>query len=670
MREVDSLQIRLSNEKTDSVKVQLLLSLSDRYIDINPDSAILFADRVLSARYTDPLGAFHARALMHKGSATGRMGNDEGAMAFFRQALVVLKDPVGPKGLRGLVLRQIGNSHYHMAKYDSALANYQSALDVFKSMKDTLRMAGITNNIGNVYYFIDKKQALVHYNEALRFYEKLGDTEGLAKQYGNVGLIYGHLNDTLKAAEYAQKSLDYYLKTTNRHGIATSHTNLASALVNIGRFAEARAHIGEALAIRESINDRKGMAVSTFILGTVQYKERKFADALANFNKAKDLTHTQKLRNYEVECKEYAARCLMALGRFAEADHLFTSMAEERDSIYSVELKDKVAEMDARYRTLEKDAEILKLNSEAEIADLKLRKREIFLAAATLLAFLLSILMFMAYIAYRNKQRSNVLLEARNAEISRQQIEITDSIRYAKNLQQAVLASEGTLRRILPDPLLIYQPKDIVSGDFYWADEVEGRVYFAVVDCTGHGVPGAFVSMVGHNALNRVVRDLRLTQPAEILDRLSQIVTETLNREEGLTVKDGMDVALCSYDPSTMILEYAGAYSPMLLVRNGEQMLFKANRQPVGMTDVRTPFTNHRIMLQHNDRIFLYSDGLADQFGGPDGKKLGSRAFRQWLVQSANLPMRQQVEHVTALLNTWKGTFDQTDDITLLGICI
>lgn len=667
--QLDSLAKVLRATTDRATRAQLMIKLSSGYIDISPDSSVVFAERALALTTGGDLKKERALALRHKATAIGRLGNDAASIAQYRQALAELKGGVSPFTEAG-IHRNLGNAYYHMAQYDSALTEYFASYDLYLAEKDTHLSAGVLNNIGNVYYFNDPEKARQYYQRSLDLYVRMGDKEGLAKQYGNLGLISMKLKDTLKTVEFSELSLRYYKEVGSAYGMATSHVNLGDAYRLAKRMKEAEWHMQEALRIRREIQDRKGTAVASLMLGSLNYELGRFGLARPLLDTALRLTIDLKLKNYSLEAKELLARCLLATGHQAEADALFGELTRERDSIATADLHTKMAEMDTRYRTLEKDAEIAELNSEAEINALRLRRREYFLAGAAVVALLLSIMMFMAYAAYRNKQRSNVLLEARNREIEHQKKEMTDSIRYAKNLQTAVLASETALRRLLPDPFIVFQPRDIVSGDFYWADEVEGRVYFAVVDCTGHGVPGAFVSMVGHNGLNRVVRDLRLTQPAEILERLSQIVTETLNRDEALTVKDGMDMALCSYDPATMILEYAGAYNPLLIVRGGQEMLFKADRQPVGMNEQRKPFTNHRIMLQHDDRIFLYSDGFADQFGGADDKKLGSPAFRKLLLETSTLPMRAQAEALTAHLTMWRGTREQTDDVTVLGVRI
>jgi serine phosphatase RsbU (regulator of sigma subunit) len=667
--QLDSLTALLRNEKDKATRAQLMVRLSSGYIDISPDSSLKWADRALAETEGGALKKERALGFSHKATATGRLGREQESIALYRQALDVLKGGVSPFTEAG-ICRNLGNAYYHLARYDSALTEYFRSYDLYLAEKDTQLSAGVLNNIGNVYYFNDTKKAREYYQKSLDLYLKLDDKEGLAKQCGNLGLISMKLGDTTQAIGYSELSLKYYQAVGSPFGIATSHVNLGDAYRLGKRMKEAQWHMNESLRIRREINDRKGTAIASLMLGSLHYEIGQFGMARPLLDTAVALTERLGLRNYEMEAKELLARCLLATGDQSRADDLFSELTKMRDSVATADLHSKMAEMDTRYRTLQKDAEINKLNSEAEINALRLRRREYFLAAATVVTLLLSIMAFMAYGAYRGKQRSNVLLETRNREIEQQKLEITDSIRYAKNLQTAVLASDGALRKLLPDPFILFMPRDIVSGDFYWADEVDGRVYFAVVDCTGHGVPGAFVSMVGHNGLNRVVRDLRLTQPAEILERLSAVLTETLNRDEGLTVKDGMDMALCSYDPATMILEYAGAYNPLLIVRNGQEILFKADRQPVGMQEGRKPFSNHRIMLQHNDRIFLYSDGFADQFGGETDKKFGSVRFRKLLVDTSILPMKAQAETLTAQLIEWRGHRDQTDDVTVLGVRI
>jgi serine phosphatase RsbU (regulator of sigma subunit) len=247
---------------------------------------------------------------------------------------------------------------------------------------------------------------------------------------------------------------------------------------------------------------------------------------------------------------------------------------------------------------------------------------------------------------------------------------VTDSIRYAKRLQESILPPDKRIRELLPDSFVYYRPKDIVSGDFYWFDRVEDRLMFAAVDCTGHGVPGAFMSLVGYNGLNQAIREHGRSRPSEILRELNRIAFDALHKDrEQALVRDGMDMALCSYDPSRMVLEYAGANCPLYLVRNGEVLQFAPDKNAIGSFELNGfSFTDHRIRLEQGDMIYVFSDGYADQFGGPKGKKYLYRRFRELLVSVSLEPTVVQRERIHAEFSTGRGAHEQVDDILVIGV--
>jgi serine phosphatase RsbU (regulator of sigma subunit) len=247
---------------------------------------------------------------------------------------------------------------------------------------------------------------------------------------------------------------------------------------------------------------------------------------------------------------------------------------------------------------------------------------------------------------------------------------VTDSIRYAKRLQDSILPTDKRLRELLPDSFVFYRPKDIVSGDFYWLEQVEERVLFAAVDCTGHGVPGAFMSLIGHNGLNHVVRNSRITRPGEALLALNRIAYNALHKDRDQSlVRDGMDMALCSLDRSRMVLDYAGANCPLYIVRNGDILRFEADSLAIGSFDLDgKAFTEHHVTLEPGDVIYVFSDGYADQFGGPKGKKFMYSRFRELLVSMSPLPMEQQRETLQRTFNDWRGAHEQVDDILVMGV--
>ena len=254
-------------------------------------------------------------------------------------------------------------------------------------------------------------------------------------------------------------------------------------------------------------------------------------------------------------------------------------------------------------------------------------------------------------------------------EVKEKNQEITDSITYAKRIQSAILPSNHLVNESLPNSFVLYLPKDIVAGDFYWLEKIGSSTLFAVADCTGHGVPGAMVSVVCNNALNRSVREYGLTILGEILDKTREIVLDELSKNNE-DVKDGMDIALCRLNGNT--LEYAGANNPLWIVRNGELLETKPNKQPIGKFDNPIPFTNHTIELQKGDSIYIFSDGYIDQFGGEKDKKFGSKRLKNLFLSIQEKSMEEQKNILTYTLSDWMNisNAEQLDDICIMGIKI
>jgi serine phosphatase RsbU (regulator of sigma subunit) len=266
------------------------------------------------------------------------------------------------------------------------------------------------------------------------------------------------------------------------------------------------------------------------------------------------------------------------------------------------------------------------------------------------------------------RQKSEI--ESKNEELEILYKQVTDSIHYAKRIQDAILPSNNTVKKLLPDSFILFKPKDIVSGDFYWIEKKGKLVYFAAVDCTGHGVPGAFMSLVGYNILKDILNNTNITRPADILDSLREGIVATLRADDsGKQAKDGMDMTLCAINYETLELQYAAAFNPMCLIRNGELILYQANKFPIGSyIGEKVGFDNHTIQLVPGDQIFIFSDGYADQFGGPNGKKFMVGNFRKLLAQIAPLPSGEQKEKLDQTLLSWQGAQEQVDDVLVIGV--
>ncbi len=264
------------------------------------------------------------------------------------------------------------------------------------------------------------------------------------------------------------------------------------------------------------------------------------------------------------------------------------------------------------------------------------------------------------------KERTQQLNEQKLL-VEEQNQEIKDSITYAKRIQEAILPNSNAVKETFPDSFVLYQPKDIVAGDFYWMERSDELINFAVADCTGHGVPGAMVSIVCHNALNRSVREYNCTEPAAILDNTRKLVIDSLSKNK-MDVKDGMDISLISYDPKKMNILFAGANNGLYLIRNNELTNYKSDRQPIGVFEDQKPFNQQKIDLQKGDIIYLYTDGFADQFGGEKGKKLKTSNFKKLLIEIHQLPMNEQKEKLHQSFENWRNEIEQIDDLCIAGI--
>ncbi|HSY75389.1 MAG TPA: SpoIIE family protein phosphatase [Bacteroidia bacterium] len=261
------------------------------------------------------------------------------------------------------------------------------------------------------------------------------------------------------------------------------------------------------------------------------------------------------------------------------------------------------------------------------------------------------------------------VIEEQKQVVEEKNKDITSSITYAKRLQDAILPPMSLIKQYLPESFVLYKPKDIVAGDFYWMERAGDTILIAAADCTGHGVPGALVSVVCSNALNRTVKEFKITEPGKILDKVRELVLETFEKSED-NVQDGMDISLCCLNTKTNEIQWSGAYNSLWYIHKGEMNELPADKQPIGKHDKPEPFNTHNLNLHKGDTLYLFTDGYADQFGGPKGKKFKYKQLQDLLLANAAKPMGEQRKEVDITLEGWKGSLEQVDDILVIGIRI
>jgi len=296
----------------------------------------------------------------------------------------------------------------------------------------------------------------------------------------------------------------------------------------------------------------------------------------------------------------------------------------------------------------------------------------------TVWAYIAYLLLFVGFvysaITISTRSLRNIISE-RTAEVVKQKEviemknkDITDSINYAKRIQEAILPTRERFKSILPDSFILFKPKDIVSGDFYWMAEKNDMVFVAAGDCTGHGVPGAMVSVVCSNALNRAVKEFGIIEPGKILDKVRDLVIETFEKSEKEDIKDGMDISLCTINTKTKEIKWSGANNPLWYIQGTDLKEITADKQPIGNSDNPKPFTTHNINLNKGDEVYLFTDGYADQFGGPKGKKYKYKQLEQKVLEGRSLDMNTQRNNLNSSFEEWKGMLEQIDDVLIIGI--
>ena len=261
----------------------------------------------------------------------------------------------------------------------------------------------------------------------------------------------------------------------------------------------------------------------------------------------------------------------------------------------------------------------------------------------------------------------NEIIKQQKLDVETKQKEILDSITYSKRIQKTILPPSNFFDEYTRNSFILYKPKDIVAGDFYWAEKTGDKLLFAVCDCTGHGVPGALVSVVCFNALNRTVRELKITQPSKILDKTSEIIEDSFSTFEE-KISDGMDISLCAFNLKTHTLEWSGANNPIWIINNSLITELKPDKQPIGKFENKKSFTNHVVSLKKGDTIYLFTDGIQDQFGGEKGKKFKAANLKQLLLSIEAEPLEKQKGIINNEFERWKGNLEQVDDVCILGI--
>lgn len=572
----------------------------------------------------------------------------------------------------------MGIAYEHRGNYPEALKNYYSALKIREQLKNKSSIASTYNNIGIVYYRQGNyTEAIRNQEAALKIAQEMGDEENEAFYNGNIGIFYFKQKKYTKALEKYFISLAFKQKTGNNRGMSNVYNNIGNVYFEQGKYEEALKMHFASLKIAEEINDKMNIASSYLNIGAIYSKQKKYALAEKYYQKA--LADAKKIGVLDLikSIDESLSEAYENTGKYKEALTYYKDYTAIKDSLLNEENTKKTVQTQMQYEFDKKDAlakETQNRKDALAIAETK-RQRTIlfFVSGFGLVVLLLALFIFRGLKAQR---KANKIISKQKEEVHHQkeiveekQKEILDSIHYAKRIQRAVITSDSYISQYVKDYFIYYQPKDIVSGDFYWALQVNNKFYLATADCTGHGVPGAFMSLLNISILNEVVIEKKILRPDLILNEARKDIIKSLNPTGSEESKDGMDCILACFDFENLKLEYAAANNSFYIVRNNELLICKADKMPVGKSPKDNElFTLYTIDLQIGDTIYMLTDGLPDQFGGTKGKKFKYKQLEEALLANNNISMEQQKNRLEKSFIDWKGNLEQVDDVLLIGI--
>ncbi len=499
--------------------------------------------------------------------------------------------------------------------------------------------------------------------------KNLNDTAQLFLSYFNLGVS----SISEESISFYTVALEYANVEKDKSRISAVYNNLSAKYLETGNLDSAIICAEKAYVIAKEINKTEGMAAAYLRAANAYHFKNDFNTAIKKAKQALEIFKSTGILRRQDACLKVIAASYKKLGNYKEALEHFELIEPLQDSLNTLTQINEAKFVDKRiaYELIQK-RDSIKLSQERIVSKLKLENINNVLSKEKFKRYLLYgglamilVFAFSLFISVQRKKKDNNIIRQQKKIVEEKNQEITDSIQYAKRIQSAILPPKKLVKEYLEHSFIIYKPKDIVAGDFYWLEHKNNCVLFAAADCTGHGVPGAMVSVVCNNALNRSVREHGLTDPGKILDKTREIVIAEFEKSDD-EVKDGMDIALCTLNGN--ILQYAGANNPLWIIRKGEIIETKANKQPIGQFENPEPYTTHTIALEKGDTIYIFSDGYVDQFGGEKGKKFKAQAFRALLLSIQEKSMEEQQIIINQTFENWKGNLEQIDDVCVIGV--
>lgn len=579
----------------------------------------------------------------------------------------------------------MGNIYCYMGKYARGMEYYFKGLAVEEKAKIQPYAHWFYSNIGNLYY--DQKnytKALEYSYKAIKAEEKVGDKQAMLNTCSNLGQIYASLGKNDSALHYYNRALKISEETNDGFGISTAVVNMATLYTKMKQYDKATVYSMKGYKIAKAKGFTDLIAYALINLGSINKAMNQYELAENYLTEAAGIAKKMGSTILMKESYLLLASLYDEKKDFKKAYDYYKLFSETKDSLLNQENSKLITEMNTKYTTekKEKEIELLKKNEDIQKLELTKKKNEldnqrtisISAFAGFILLMIVAILMFSRY---QLKKKANTqlqsafnLIEEKNMLIEKSNVMITDSIIYAKRIQDAILPATEDLSKVLSEEFFIfYKPTQIVSGDFYWCSSQNNKTIFVVADCTGHGVPGAFMSMIGNTLLNEIVNERKITCTKEIAELLDKKIVHALHQHSNSDQYDGMDISICCVDKLNREISFTGAHHSMY-VCNGEIEKIKGDPYSIGGAQQRDTkiFSSRKISYKENQKLYFLTDGYCDQSGGSSNKRFGSAKFEKILLEMQELKMQDQKEQLETTFEDWKGSTHQRDDVLVVGI--
>lgn len=555
--------------------------------------------------------------------------------------------------------------------YDNSIKVALDAIKLADKLKDRKAKCDLLYSISVIYHRLNKDQLAVRYaKQSLSLAENIKDSINMGASCHRLGLVYESMQNKTVARTYLKRSLEIRKKLGNKFAIAASNNALGLTYLSDDK-KKALNYFTKAYLLWSEIDDKEGIAIVGGNIGDVYLSRGDTAEALRYYKQSFLAAQKENILVFLRGSSHTISKIYANQHKTDSAFHYLSIYTQANDSLFNLESNRAIEDIQTKYETEKKEQEI---NYQKELVtqnEIELRQQQTIIWGTSIAGVLLLILLTLTFYAFQQKKKTSDKLYLQKQIIEEKNRAITDSITYAERIQQAILRSEEYESKHLPEHFIFFKPKDIVSGDFYWAKEVDEYLYFAVADCTGHGVPGALMSMLGITLLNDIMASEKAISAGNLLDKLRTRIIKELNQKGNQNdSKDGMDISMVRLHRSTKEIQWAGSNNPLWILKKGTQEIVQItpDKQPIAFYPEMSPFTSHSIQLGTGDIIYTFTDGYVDQFGGPKGKKFKSAQLKKVLLENSNKSMNELRQIVKSTFKNWQGDQDQIDDVCMLGV--